>query len=1020
MASRQETFESIIYVNNEQAQDAIAKMQKNLDKLNAEYEKVVESNGEFSKEALKLRKEIDKQTTTIENAQKGIENYEKAMKNLDGSSLNELTKLQKALRKEIENTKPNSPEWKELTKNYQKVTDQANKVRNSMKGLNTESTGLGRAFQGVSKFGNKFGLAIMAIPNMITGAIAAMKGIINVTKQVINGSQSMADKWNNGIAAMKTTTQAFFAALSSGDWTAFNNGIAAALKKARELAEVMDQLGSFKIAKGYMESNYLVDYNKQVATATDTEQDNETRRAAIEAAQADLEAYNEFIRRESESTFDALMLMFETSKGITFSSREEFDKFFDELFRNVTTGGNQSVIEVQKYIDSVVAELTKLHVEEDLIYADYTRSEAMSIALAQATEKYGEELVTLYRASELNDEKLQQLVQTYQQYRSSVDKAAQMERSFNRTRDRVMKQTSEYGNALKVAEKAKNDEIAIYKQKYAEGEISREEYEKEIARIEEQWKQTQLNIAKKYGEDTSKLDAQILDERVKERDAAYGNAIKDVDAQEKAQLLVLKRNYAAGIINQEDYEMQKSDIELDYMKRRINLAEQYGQDTTTLENQILDRRLSEESKRKQEAYNNDLRSLEKAQQDEENAMNQAHANRQISDRDYESNMTQIKMQFLQKRLELVRKYGMDDTAAQQAIIDAQIEAQEAAVSKLEKMKQDAQAVLDKLNPGSADARELESQLAALDELHEAKLLSEQEYEEAVSQLEREYAEKNLKMKLEKAQDYIQKSQSYLNAAASFTGALQSAETAQLEAEYNQRLAAAGNNAEERERIEQEYEQKKLDMKKKYADVDMVVNIAKAIAAGALAAVEAFAAAGGNPVLGGIFAAIIAATTAAEVATIIAQRNAIKNATVASSGGNGAGAAAGQRTVTGYSGGGYTDNAANDNKPVGIVHANEWVAPAWMVRRNPGQFADLERYRRTGQHAHVRAAGFAEGGYTGNGKNTTLKLDTTGLSAAVGAAVGQAMRENPVRSYVVRNDITELDNQDQRFNKQTSR
>ena len=37
---------------------------------------------------------------------------------------------------------------------------------------------------------------------------------------------------------------------------------------------------------------------------------------------------------------------------------------------------------------------------------------------------------------------------------------------------------------------------------------------------------------------------------------------------------------------------------------------------------------------------------------------------------------------------------------------------------------------------------------------------------------------------------------------------------------------------------------------------MVINIAKAIAAGALAAVEAFAAAG-NPILGAVFAAIIA-------------------------------------------------------------------------------------------------------------------------------------------------------------------
>lgn len=560
---------------------------------------------------------------------------------------------------------------------------------------------------------------------------------------------------------------------------------------------------------------------------------------------------------------------------------------------------------------------------------------------------------------------------------------------------------TEYGKAQQEASEAAEElNAALDKQS------------KLMARIS---KESQVTPKSKGDNGGPKPDAPNEDEPLD--DKAYKAAIQALEQQQREEQNLIKRSYIAGELTTEEYEQRLLDIKAEFLKKKYDLALANGKDTSAIEQQMLDQQISFDKA----AYSKELKNLEAAQKQEENALKQARASRQMSERDYESNMTQLKMQFLQKRLELVRKYGLDDTAAQQAIIDAQIEAQEAAMSKLEKMKQDAQAVLDKLNPGSADARELESQLAALDELHEAKLLSEKEYEEAVAQLEQEYAEKNLRMKLEKAQDYIQKSQSFLNAAASFTGALQDAETAQLEAEYNERLAAAGNNAEERERIEQEYEAKKLETQKKYADVDMVINIARTIAAGALAAVQAFAQLG--PIAGAVMAAVIAGTTAAEVATIIAQRNAIKNATVASSGGSGgsgAGAATGQRTVTGFSGGGYTPTDRSDSRAVGIVHANEWVAPAWMVRRNPGQFADLERYRRTGQHAHVRAAGFAEGGYTGNGKDATLKLDTTGLSAAVGAAVGQAMRENPVRSYVVRNDITELDNQDQRFNKQTSR
>lgn len=500
-------------------------------------------------------------------------------------------------------------------------------------------------------------------------------------------------------------------------------------------------------------------------------------------------------------------------------------------------------------------------------------------------------------------------------------------------------------------------------------------------------------------------------------DKRYNDAVKALDNQQRAEQNEAKRLYISGELSADQYERRLLEIKNEYLQKKYDLAKQEGRDTSAIEQQILDHQINENKA----AYDKQLKELEASQKKEETELKQQRAQRKISEEKYESWMLALKMQYLQKKLKLVQDSGLDETTATQAILDAQIEAQEAANKRLDKLREDAQAVKDKLDPQSAQAQEIQTQLDHLAELHEAKLLSEQEYEEAVAQLEQEYAEKNLQMKLQKAQDYIQKSQSFLNAASNFSSALQSMETAQLEAEYQARLTAAGDNAEEREAIEAEYEQKKLDTQKKYADVDMVINIAKTIAAGALAAVQAFAQLG--PIAGAVMAAVIAGTTAAEVATIIAQRNAIKNASVSGGGGGGSTPNTGTRTVTGYSDGGYTDNAASDNKPVGVVHANEWVAPAWMVREDPVRFADLEHYRRTKQHSRVRGSGsgFAEGGYTGGGANqNTIVIDTKGMQQAVANAVGDAIRSTPVRSYVVRNDIKELDEQDARFKKQTSR
>lgn len=227
-------------------------------------------------------------------------------------------------------------------------------------------------------------------------------------------------------------------------------------------------------------------------------------------------------------------------------------------------------------------------------------------------------------------------------------------------------------------------------------------------------------------------------------------------------------------------------------------------------------------------------------------------------------------------------------------------------------------------------------------------------------------------------------------------ALQDAELAKEEANYQKRLTAAGDNAEEREKIEAEHEKKKLDIQKKYADVDMVINIAKTIAAGALAVMQAFAQLG--PVAGAVMAAFIGVTTGAEVATIVAQRNAIKNSSVNSSGSS-ASTNTGKRTLTGYAEGGFTENHTTLST-VG-EEGTEWIAPHWMVRDNPTTFADLEQYRKTGSHGRSGSVsrGFADGGFTSPTSSTSLpSMDVSNVD-------WQAMREfNSIMRYCAENGL----------------
>ena len=239
--------------------------------------------------------------------------------------------------------------------------------------------------------------------------------------------------------------------------------------------------------------------------------------------------------------------------------------------------------------------------------------------------------------------------------------------------------------------------------------------------------------------------------------------------------------------------------------------------------------------------------------------------------------------------------------------------------------------------------------------------------------------------------------------------------AQLEAQMNAELEAAGDNAERREQIEQEYEAQKLKVQQRYADVNMGIQIAQALANGASAILATYAQLGFTPA--GIAAsALMAVVTATEVAMLVAQRNAIRSASVQSSSGSSTPAPVAQRTVNGYSTGGYTERAGSDMQEVGVVHANEWVAPASMVRAHPVLFRSLESMRRK-ERVKSGMPGFADGGMAGEIDSDDVvvsKADLDLLTVAI-----NKLLTTPIRAYVVNSEANAVQELNERIKSITS-
>ena len=268
--------------------------------------------------------------------------------------------------------------------------------------------------------------------------------------------------------------------------------------------------------------------------------------------------------------------------------------------------------------------------------------------------------------------------------------------------------------------------------------------------------------------------------------------------------------------------------------------------------------------------------------------------------------------------------------------------------------------------------------------------------------------------------------STLNATTQLFQANCDLETAKVEQEYDQRIAAAEGNEELQQQLEQEKQQRLSEIKAKYAEKEFKAKIMTAIADIAVNAILAYKAAGGNPWLGAVFAAMATAAGMIQVAVIKKQYEAQKAA--------------------GFYTGGFT-GGSDYRKPAGIVHQGEYVLPHEAVN-NPAvtPFLDIiETARRTNRLASltpedVSRAVTAPQAAAAMAGRTALNTDRTAAAAArtanntaapvvtikdgdqTAAAVRRLNRklDEGIESYVVLSGPQGLDSQWKRYQRLTGK
>lgn len=208
---------------------------------------------------------------------------------------------------------------------------------------------------------------------------------------------------------------------------------------------------------------------------------------------------------------------------------------------------------------------------------------------------------------------------------------------------------------------------------------------------------------------------------------------------------------------------------------------------------------------------------------------------------------------------------------------------------------------------------LDYKLALNESMYEQGLIGEQQYQDRLTELTKQAEQERFNIKRES----IDKAKEYTNMATNFVTAMMDLE-----------LEKAGDN-----------EEKKKQIRKKYADVQFAVTAAQIITDTAAAIMKAFAQLG--PIGGPIAAALIGATGLAQLAIANQQRAAAK----------------------GFSEGGYTGEGET-LEPAGVVHRGEYVIPKSLMK-NPmvsNMAHAIEALRTKRMTVNSNLAQFVNGGY----------------------------------------------------------
>ena len=434
--------------------------------------------------------------------------------------------------------------------------------------------------------------------------------------------------------------------------------------------------------------------------------------------------------------------------------------------------------------------------------------------------------------------------------------------------------------------------------------------------------------------------------------------------------LEAKQEYQQRLITEEEYHNRRYQNEQAFIARLQQIRESgYATEAERQEvqNMSLDALINEanyqqEQRRKQ--MNDTLQLMERSYQADQIALEQMRYSGEIAtEEEYNNRKIEAEIDYQRERLRIIREAGGDTMEAENALQRALL--QQTKESQSQRLKELNKEMDDAALRGDYD-RQLSIQQQMLDE----KLITQEQYERNITDLTRQAEQDRQAIR----ESYAQAAGQLLSSTSSLFSAMQSREEARVDKKYKTLIDRAKKNGKDTSKLEEQQEQEKLEIKKKYADKQFALTVLEIIAQSALGIQKIWAEWGWNPPVAVGLTATESAVAAIQLATAKAQRD--QAAGLYTGGYN--------DEVEGYTG----DGDPRDMAGVIPVHKREFVInhealKIPVVRRVADVIDNMQKRKvyhiqdttRVLQNTIIRHTGLAQGGYSGDNGRVTAAIPT---------------------------------------------